>query len=75
VFLGLDGVVIKSHGSMDAVGTAGAIELGHAMVQHELLGKIRDMLALALSGPGDPVESAGPPSARTAEDAARTDLT
>ncbi len=45
VFLGLDGVVIKSHGSMDAVGTASAIDLGHAMVRHRLLAKIRDMLA------------------------------
>ncbi len=45
VFLGLNGIVIKSHGGMDAVGTAGAIDLGHAMVRNQLLGKIRDMLA------------------------------
>ena len=49
VFLGLDGVVIKSHGGMDAVGTAGAIDLGYAMVRHELLGKIRDMVASSLA--------------------------
>jgi glycerol-3-phosphate acyltransferase PlsX len=47
VFLGLDGVVIKSHGSSDAVATAGAIEIGHAMVRHELLRKIRDSLAVS----------------------------
>ena len=45
VFLGLNGIVIKSHGGMDAVGTAGAIDLGHAMVRNELLAKIRDMIA------------------------------
>ncbi len=45
VFLGLNGIVIKSHGSMDAVGTAGAIDLGYTMVRNELLGKIRDMIA------------------------------
>ena len=58
VFLGLDGVVIKSHGGMDAVGTAGAILLGHAMVTDRLLGKIREMLAAALDRPGVP--SPGP---------------
>ena len=44
VFLGLNGIVIKSHGGMDDVGTASAIDLGHAMVRHQLLAKIRDML-------------------------------
>lgn len=57
VFLGLDGVVIKSHGGMDSVGTAGAIELGHAMVRHQLLGKIREMLAAALDRPALPSSS------------------
>jgi glycerol-3-phosphate acyltransferase PlsX len=47
VFLGLDGIVIKSHGSSDAVGTAGAIEIGYDMVRHELLEKIRETLALS----------------------------
>ncbi len=47
VFLGLDGVVIKSHGGSDAVGTARAIEIGYAMVRHELLHKIRDALAVS----------------------------
>ncbi len=45
VFLGLDGVVIKSHGGSDAIGTARAIEIGYAMVRHGLLHKIRENLA------------------------------
>jgi glycerol-3-phosphate acyltransferase PlsX len=45
VFLGLDGVVIKSHGGADAPSYAGAIEVGYDMVRQELLGKIRDMIA------------------------------
>ena len=35
VFLGLDGVVIKSHGGADAEGFAGAIEVGYDMVRQE----------------------------------------
>ncbi len=72
VFLGLDGVVIKSHGGADAAETAGAIDLAYAMVRHELLRKIRDMLALSLSEHADPTDraaAAGP--ARTALEAAK----
>ncbi len=47
VFLGLDGVVIKSHGGSDAVGTAHAIEIGYAMARHGLLHKIREALAVS----------------------------
>ena len=47
VFLGLDGVVIKSHGGTDGLGFAGAIEMGYEMAHHELLGKIRESLSLA----------------------------
>ncbi|HUI21300.1 MAG TPA: phosphate acyltransferase PlsX [Methylocella sp.] len=47
VFLGLNGVVIKSHGSSDAIGTAYAVEMGYAMARHELLSKIRDSLPLS----------------------------
>jgi glycerol-3-phosphate acyltransferase PlsX len=47
VFLGLDGVVIKSHGRADAESYAGAIEVGYEMVRQELLGNIRDMIAQA----------------------------
>ena len=44
VFLGLDGVVIKSHGGADADSYAGAIEVGYDMVRQELLAKIREMI-------------------------------
>jgi glycerol-3-phosphate acyltransferase PlsX len=47
VLLGLDGVVIKGHGGIDADGFSGAIEIGHGMVRRALLEKIRDMMRLA----------------------------
>ncbi len=50
VFLGLDGIVIKSHGGTDAVGYAVAIEIAYAMVKHDMLAKIRDSLAFAQEG-------------------------
>ena len=50
VFLGLDGVVIKSHGGADVLGYAGAIEIAYDMVRHELLAKIRDSLAFSQDG-------------------------
>ena len=40
VFLGLNGIVIKSHGGTDAEGFAYAVDLGYDMVRHELLAKI-----------------------------------
>jgi glycerol-3-phosphate acyltransferase PlsX len=40
VFLGLNGIVIKSHGGTDAEGFAAAIEVGHGAVRDELLTKI-----------------------------------
>ena len=40
VFLGLNGIVIKSHGGTDAEGFAYAIDIGYDMVRHELLAKI-----------------------------------
>ena len=50
VFLGLDAIVIKSHGGTDAVGYAGAVAVAHDMVRHELLEKIRRSVALAQEG-------------------------
>lgn len=44
VFLGLNGVVIKSHGGTDAEGFAYAVDLGYDMVRHELLAKIGQSL-------------------------------
>ena len=47
VFLGLNGIVIKSHGGTDAEGFAAAIDVGYDMVRDELLAKIaRALLAL-----------------------------
>src|SRR5690349_20760260 len=45
VFLGLNGIVIKSHGGADAEGFAAAIEIGHGVVRDELLVRIRSALA------------------------------
>ncbi len=54
VFLGLDGVVIKSHGGSDAIGTARAIEIGYEMVKDELLSKIQETLAGRAGAEGPP---------------------
>src|SRR5580700_4410705 len=54
VFLGLNGIVIKSHGSTDAEGFAAAIELGHGVVRDQLLAKI----TAALGRPGKPPRQA-----------------
>jgi phosphate acyltransferase len=40
VFLGLNGIVIKSHGGTDAEGFAYAVDLGYDMVRDDLLQKI-----------------------------------
>jgi glycerol-3-phosphate acyltransferase PlsX len=45
VFLGLNGVVIKSHGGASAEGFASAIDIAHDMVHYDLLEKIHDSLA------------------------------
>src|SRR3984957_14755504 len=44
VFLGLNGVVIKSHGATDPEGFAAAVDLGYDMVRYELQGRISQML-------------------------------
>lgn len=44
VFLGLDGIVIKSHGGTDAVGFAGAVDIAYGMVRYDLMSRIRDSL-------------------------------
>src|SRR4030095_11127083 len=44
VFLGLNGIVIKSHGGTDAEGFAAAVDLGYDMVRYALLNKISDTL-------------------------------
>ncbi|KAB2955683.1 MAG: phosphate acyltransferase PlsX [Rhizobiaceae bacterium] len=44
VFLGLNGIVVKSHGGTDAEGFMAAVELGYDMVRNRLLDKIRSDL-------------------------------
>ena len=44
VFLGLNGIVIKSHGGTDAEGFAAAVDVGYDMVRYEVLNKISDTL-------------------------------
>src|SRR5690606_85703 len=40
VFLGLNGIVVKSHGGTDAEGLASAVDVGYEMVRYDLLNKI-----------------------------------
>ncbi|MDQ2083684.1 phosphate acyltransferase PlsX [Xanthobacteraceae bacterium Astr-EGSB] len=51
VFLGLNGVVIKSHGSTDAEGFAAAVDLGYDVVRYDLLEKVNQMLGSQPSVP------------------------
>ncbi|MGV7215698.1 phosphate acyltransferase PlsX [Bradyrhizobium sp. UFLA05-112] len=44
VFLGLRGLVVKSHGGISAEGFAYAIDVGYEMVHYDLLTKINQML-------------------------------
>ena len=62
VFLGLNGVVIKSHGGTDKLGFASAVDIGYDMVRYGLLAKISADLARyergTLSPPTVPAEAA-----------------
>jgi glycerol-3-phosphate acyltransferase PlsX len=44
VFLGLNGIVVKSHGGTDEEGFAAAVELGYDMVRNRLIDRIRSDL-------------------------------
>lgn len=46
VFLGLNGIVVKSHGGADSSGFAAAVELGYDMVRNRLLDRIEADLDL-----------------------------
>lgn len=41
VFLGLNGIVIKSHGGTDAIGFASAVDVGYDMVHNGLTAKLK----------------------------------
>jgi glycerol-3-phosphate acyltransferase PlsX len=45
VFLGLNGIVVKSHGGTDDEGFAAAVELGYDMARNKLIEKIRNCRA------------------------------
>ena len=47
VFLGLNGTVVKSHGSADATGVAAAVKLAFQLAQQDLTSKIRARVASA----------------------------
>ena len=55
MFLGLNGIVIKSHGGTDAEGFAAAVDLGYDMVRYQLLQKIKQTLDIhrGRETPGD----------------------
>jgi phosphate acyltransferase len=53
VFLGLNGIVIKSHGGTDAEGFAAAVDIGYDMVRHGLLARISQTLDHYVRGTGE----------------------
>ena len=68
-FLGLNGIVVKSHGGTDAEGFAAAVELGYQMARNNILDKISSDLA-AFHGRVMPVSE---PNALPQLSAAKTD--
>lgn len=52
VFLGLNGIVIKSHGSTDAEGFAAAVDVAYDFVRYELLRKISEAMSQYKGGSG-----------------------
>ena len=62
VFLGLNGIVIKSHGGADAEGFAAAVDMGYDMFRYGLLCKIGESMARDMQAS---------PTARVASGAAR----
>ena len=56
VFLGLNGTVVKSHGSADATGVAAAIELASQLAKSGF----RDRLAARVASAAGPMQDAGP---------------
>src|SRR5262245_39571387 len=67
VFLGLNGIVVKSHGGTDDEGFAAAIELGYDMVRNKLLARIKaDLDSFHSRQPalaGKPVKAVAAPDA------------
>jgi phosphate acyltransferase len=61
VFLGLNGIVIKSHGGADALGFAAAVDMGYDMVKHDLQAKIAETLSAYHGVPAAAAASAAVP--------------
>jgi phosphate acyltransferase len=59
VFLGLNGIVIKSHGATDPQGFAHAVEIGHDMARQALLTRISQALARDRSDVAPPRRAGG----------------
>ena len=51
VFLGLDGIVIKSHGGTDKIGFASAVDIAYDMVHNDLLSRIRETITTSRIAP------------------------
>ena len=64
VFLGLNGVVVKSHGSADALGFASALDLAVDMGQSDIIARIAaDRAGISTNGESVPTADAGPAKA------------
>jgi glycerol-3-phosphate acyltransferase PlsX len=50
VFLGLNGLVVKSHGGTDAEGFASAIDIGYDVARHELVSRIASSIGRSEAG-------------------------
>jgi phosphate acyltransferase len=61
VFLGLNGIVIKSHGGTDAEGFASAIEIGYSIARNRLLERINQDLTEYRMARAAPVPATAPP--------------
>jgi glycerol-3-phosphate acyltransferase PlsX len=58
IFLGLNGIAVKSHGGTDALGFANAIGVAVDMSVHGFLAKIKAELAVLYPGPDAAPEAA-----------------
>jgi glycerol-3-phosphate acyltransferase PlsX len=59
VFLGLKGIVIKSHGGADPEGFAAAVDIGYDMVRYDLQEKIVQSLARDQAAEAQPLAAGG----------------
>lgn len=60
VFLGLNGIAIKSHGGTDAIGFASAIDVGYNIVESDILRRLATDLQLLHGKLNDTAPASGP---------------